>query len=240
MNKTTYDGDEAYMYVVEDEEGHGIKFYDPELKWDNQIQYYDAENDAWKDFDNYLLPVATKDTTLVFDYYDPEKYRWPQCVAPEEAQNTIVGILAPVGAPAEGIDVMGSFDDWGAGVKMEYDADENMYMAVLQLKSTHQIKFRQSGSWDNQIQMYDEATTSWKDLDNITVGEVWQDGTGQLAAYKLIALDFSNVEVFKWTANAAGIESVTLTEKAQKVVIDGVLYIIRDNKMYNAQGTQVR
>lgn len=37
-----------------------------------------------------------------------------------------------------------------------------------------------------------------------------------------------------------GIENVVLTEKAQKVVVDGVLYIIRDEKMYNVQGTQVR
>ena len=37
-----------------------------------------------------------------------------------------------------------------------------------------------------------------------------------------------------------GIENVTLTEKAQKVMIDGVMYIVRDNKMYNAQGVQVR
>lgn len=39
---------------------------------------------------------------------------------------------------------------------------------------------------------------------------------------------------------AEGIENVTLTEKAQKVVVDGVIYIVRDNKMYNLQGTQVR
>jgi hypothetical protein len=37
-----------------------------------------------------------------------------------------------------------------------------------------------------------------------------------------------------------GIENVVLTEKAQKVLIDGVIYIIRDNKIYNLQGTQVR
>lgn len=37
-----------------------------------------------------------------------------------------------------------------------------------------------------------------------------------------------------------GIENVTMTEQAQKVIVDGVMYIIRDNKMYNAQGVQVR
>jgi hypothetical protein len=37
-----------------------------------------------------------------------------------------------------------------------------------------------------------------------------------------------------------GIEEVVLTEKVQKVMVDGVLYIVRDNKMYNVQGVQVR
>ena len=37
-----------------------------------------------------------------------------------------------------------------------------------------------------------------------------------------------------------GIENVELTKKATKVMVDGVMYIVRDNKMYNLQGTQVR
>lgn len=39
---------------------------------------------------------------------------------------------------------------------------------------------------------------------------------------------------------SASLENIELTEKAQKVVVDGVVYIIRDNKLYNLQGTQVR
>ncbi len=37
-----------------------------------------------------------------------------------------------------------------------------------------------------------------------------------------------------------GIENIILTEKAQKVVVDGVIYIVRDNKLFNLQGTQIR
>ena len=39
---------------------------------------------------------------------------------------------------------------------------------------------------------------------------------------------------------AQGIENVVLTEKVQKVVVDGVIYIVRDNKLFNLQGAQVR
>ena len=37
-----------------------------------------------------------------------------------------------------------------------------------------------------------------------------------------------------------GIENITLTDNAQKVLIDGVLYIVRDGKAFNALGAQVR
>jgi hypothetical protein len=40
--------------------------------------------------------------------------------------------------------------------------------------------------------------------------------------------------------SAEGIEQLVLTEKAQKVVVDGAIYIIRDNKLFNLQGAQVR
>lgn len=51
------------------------------------------------------------------------------------------------------------------------------------------------------------------------------------------------IEISRGTAThvyAEGIENVVLTEKAQKVVVDGVIYIIRDNKLFNLQGAQVR
>ena len=37
-----------------------------------------------------------------------------------------------------------------------------------------------------------------------------------------------------------GIEHIVLTEKAQKVVVDGMIYIVRDGKLFNLTGAQVR
>ena len=37
-----------------------------------------------------------------------------------------------------------------------------------------------------------------------------------------------------------GIEGINLTEKAQKVMVDGVVYVVRDNKMFDLLGNQVR
>lgn len=39
---------------------------------------------------------------------------------------------------------------------------------------------------------------------------------------------------------ATGVENVVLGEKAQKVMIDGNVYVIRNNKLFNLQGAQVR
>jgi hypothetical protein len=76
----------------------------------------------------------------------------------------------------------------------------------------------------------------------LTFGKLWADGTGDQAGSKVINLDYSNANNYKWKVpgEATGIENVVLTEKAQKVVVNGVLYIVRDNKMFNVQGTQVR
>ena len=50
---------------------------------------------------------------------------------------------------------------------------------------------------------------------------------------------------YAWMENAPepqpeGIEHIVLTEKAKKVVVDGMIYIVRDGKMYNVQGAQVK
>lgn len=37
-----------------------------------------------------------------------------------------------------------------------------------------------------------------------------------------------------------GIENIVLTEKVQKVVVEGMIYIVRDGKMFDVRGTQVR
>jgi len=39
---------------------------------------------------------------------------------------------------------------------------------------------------------------------------------------------------------AQGIENIVLTEKAKKVVVDGVIYIVRDGKLFNVTGAQVK
>lgn len=62
----------------------------------------------------------------------------------------------------------------------------------------------------------------------------WGDGTsGEYHSYEISGGTLVHVY-------GQGIENVTLTEKAQKVIVDGVVYIVRDGKLFNLQGVQVR
>ena len=41
-------------------------------------------------------------------------------------------------------------------------------------------------------------------------------------------------------ALAEGIENIELTKETNKVLVDGVIYVVRDGKLFNLQGTQVK
>lgn len=45
---------------------------------------------------------------------------------------------------------------------------------------------------------------------------------------------------FEYSTQTEGIENIELTNEVKKVVMDGNLFIVRDGKIFNAQGTQVR
>ena len=52
--------------------------------------------------------------------------------------------------------------------------------------------------------------------------------------------EFASGAQLKLLEKAQGIENIVLSEKVNKVVVDGVMYIVRDNKMFTLQGAQVR
>ena len=161
--------------------------------------------------------------------------RWARC-APDDREDVVVTFLAPAGAPDE-VEIIGDFDDW-AGTAMT-KVEEGKYTATIHAKASDGVKFRKAGTWAVQIQQPDpdpESVTGWKDLGNLKVEDYWEPA----ADPKTMEIDLSDAAEYRWTPSTEGIENIVLTEKAQKVVVDGVIYIIRDNKMYNIHGAQVR
>ena len=228
----------VFEYSVKAAEGSEFKFRSAEewgKDWTNELKEYDAENDAWNKFNGGNNLVLGEETDLVFDLGDPAKYSWTNCEKPEvyeekEFDYTINVTNAPVCGEAV-LAIVGSYAacNWKAenAVAVENGA------AALHAKNTDEFKFLDKSKvldedpendWSNEVKGFDQTTFHKADLADGT-----EDG--------VIAIDLAEAQ---FAACAQGIENITLTENAQKVVVDGVLYIVRDNKMFNVQGTQVR
>jgi len=162
----------------------------------------------------------------------------------KDIRTVSVAIKVPAAGCPDQVQMIGSFgkgwDAEDAGVTMTFNPETGYFNAELQAEAYDEFKIRQQGSWDNQLQVYvpanDQNPGYWKAMDNIKFGDYWADGEGDA---KTLTLDFSDRAQYCWTV-ATGIENIVLTEKAQKVVVDGVLYIVRDNKLFNLQGAQVK
>lgn len=204
--------------------------------WSNELKEYDAENDAWQGFSGAGIVeqagngnlVLGEEADIMFDLGDPAKYSWTNCEKPEvyeekEFDYTINVTNAPVCGEAV-LAIVGSYAacNWKAenAVAVENGA------AALHAKNTDQFKFldKSTGDYSNEVKGFAQTTFHKADL-----ADGAEDG--------VIAIDLAEAQ---FAECAQGIENITLTEKAQKVVVDGVLYIVRDNKMFNVQGTQVR
>lgn len=228
----------VFEYSVKAAEGSEFKFRSAKewgKDWTNELKEYDAENDAWNKFNGGNNLVLGEETDLVFDLGDPEKYSWTNCEKPEvyeekEFDYTINVANAPVCGEAV-LAIVGGYAacNWKVAnaVAVENGA------AALHAKNTDEFKFLDKSKgldedpdndWSNQVKGFAQTTFHKADLADGT-----EDG--------VIAIDLAEAQ---FEACTQGIENITLTEKAQKVVVDGVLYIVRDNKMFNVQGTQVR
>ena len=206
--------------------------------WSNELKEYDAENDEWKAFNGGANLVLGEETEITYDLGDPTIYSWNNCEKPQPEDSTVyvtvVYLKAPAGAPAEGVEIIGTFDNW-AGTAMALE-NSGEYFAELNVMGFQEFKFRQAGSWENEI----VTAADGAGLANIRFDSLWEDVIYNDGPAKEIRIDLSS-EDYVWKANwVEGIENVVLTEKAHKVVVDGVLYIVRDNKLFNIQGSQVR
>ena len=198
-------------------------------------------DDVWaripgEDGDNQL---THGEANIVWDLR-AEDLRWARCAPAEPAEYVVFTVNLPALNCPEAVEIIGTFDDW-QGTAME-KLDNGWYFVELEAKASQYFKFRPAGSWDTEIEVYNTENDEWAKIgDNALVfGQLWQDDTYKGTPCKWIELDMSDPDKYRWYVEEQGIENVVLTEKAHKVVVDGVLYIVRDNKMFNIQGAQVR
>lgn len=180
-----------------------------------------------EDGDNQL---THEEATITWDLR-AEDLRWARCDDSPLVTYTVAAKMPAENCP-EAVEIIGGFDGW-EGTAMTFNASTGYFEAAVEAKAAQFFKFRSAGSWDQELEIYNSENDEWAKIgDNEYV-------FGQLADdQNAVVLDFSTIG--RWTVKEEGIENVVLTEKAHKVIVDGVLYIVRDNKMFNIQGAQVR
>ena len=187
----------------------------------------------------YTLPAQARieKLSIFFGEYE-EKPVDPGEVVPELPDGVIscdsaVVLAAEIEDPAE---VKGTVEGGAVVVRgwvsFAYDAKDGKQSAWLS-----DTKGSKSGVIQAAYLQVEEA---------VAVGD-YVEIEGTLAKYLKAGKDGAANEVVIEVINGTmkkvdtqGIEDVVLSEKAHKVMIDGTLYIIRDNKMYNIQGARVR
>ena len=188
-----------------------------------------------EDGDNQL---THENANIVWDLR-VDTLQWARCDE-TPAEYTIFAINLPKDNCPDGVEIIGGFDGW-AGTPMEL-LETGWYFVELEVKPAQDFKFRSAGSWDQEIEIYDAENDEWKKIGDkqFVFGDLWSDDTWKGTPCKWIELDWSDPEAYRWSTAESGVEDIVLTVKAQKVVVDGVLYIVRDNKLFNVQGAQVR
>ncbi|MBO6074572.1 MAG: hypothetical protein J6P74_05505 [Paludibacteraceae bacterium] len=191
-----------------------------------------------EDGDNLL---THEDANIIMDLRDEDK-RWARCAPAEDDEYIVFHLLLPEENSPEEVEIIGTFDDW-QGTPMEWITPEGgipHWFADFQAKPSQYFKIRSAGSWDQELELYNAENDEWSKIGD---GQFKFKDLGEQTTYKgdpcrEIVLDWRTTA--RWTTPETGIEDIVLTVKAQKVVVDGVLYIVRDNKLYNVQGAQVR
>lgn len=85
------------------------------------------------------------------------------------------------------LEIIGSFDNW-TGTAMTPNADRTEWTVTIETQPNAEYKFRQAGTWDNEIQELDAESGEWKGLANQKLG-----------AEKDVKFDFSDASKYRWT-----------------------------------------
>jgi len=209
--------------------------------WNDDSYLQVLVDDVWSRYEPSNSKLGTE-VSVVYDLR-VDTLRWARCAPAEPEELVGLQVKLPAENCPEAVEVIGGFDEW-QGTALTFNASTGYFTAEFAAKPSQFFKFRSAGAWPaeggTEIEVYrdDDNWTTIQD-NELVFSQLWQDGTCSGEPCKTITLDFSG-ETYRWKAIEQGIENVTLTEKAHKVMVDGVMYIIRDNKMFNVQGTQVR
>ncbi len=163
------------------------------FNWDNQA----GDFNAWiHRGGNEAYIVSGYDNEVNVYYESPGAYiyeiaYWKNNNNPCTSQTTTYTVFleAPQNAP-DSIEIIGSFDNW-TGTLMTYDAQTGYWTATITATPSDVFKFRQAGTWDNEILVYNSEYDDWTTLPNLVFSQYLYDN--------IVYLDFDNAELYRWT-----------------------------------------
>ena len=129
-----------------------------------------------------------------------DNLRWARCDE-SPLEHLVLYVRFPSkNLPAEGVEIIGTFDEW-EGTAMEWNASNNYWFVELEAKAADYFKFRSAGSWEQELYWYDAEDDLWvKILDEqLKFGKLWYDGSYKGDDCKIIELDLSDPDLFRWT-----------------------------------------
>lgn len=239
---TDLQGRKVYTYTVYGKEGQSFKFADSELGWYNELQFWDQSIGSWMTLNNYILPEASKDTTLIFDYSDITKYRFSLCLC-DHAENVNVTTLQ-ANATHNAVVVAWPAEDGATEYIIELKDDIDI-VYTLRFNANGQLLGYYAPSRNGmslQTQMATQTGTGWQytitDLEPnteylYTVTAIYFFGSMVLYQQSLV---FS-------TQNApTAIDQITDAPSGitRKVIQNGQVFILRGDKTYTLQGQEVK
>ena len=106
--------------------------------------------------------------------------------------------------------------------------NENTFYLADEVDAYGEFEAYKCSSVDNTVEEGDIVIVTGK------IQHYWGEGSsGEYHSYEISGGKLVHAE-------ESGVENIVLTEQAQKVMIDGQVYVIRNNKLFNLQGVQVR
>lgn len=218
----------VYTYVLNSEAGLSFKFREASVQnWTNELQCFDETASSWRNISNFVLPEVSQDTTLVFDYSDNSKYRFALCEKISESDPITVRLDAQ------------SCTQWPVVRLWAWNTNGNVF-----------------ASWPGQeIELDEDGWYSYTFDESIKlVNIIWTDGLNQtiningITASTCFALNSTTGKTITVsivncpTEIGTDIDRITDTpsQKIDKILRDGQIFIFRGDKTYTITGQEAK
>lgn len=223
---------------------------DGSFSWENQS----GEPAAWTHIGGKGAYVVAGGMDHEADVYYPEagayiyelsywkKHMSPCVITPKH--NYTIKLYAPDACDQMKPAIIGAFNNWSKNIPMTAQTDNEQktyYTYTVYTEEGTEYKFREvnDSTWENQIQIYNTINNTWINMSNLILPVTNEDEY-------TVTYDYSDNTLYRFTLcnvdDLSGIDNALTpaTDAPRKVLMNGVLYILRDEKVYTIQGQKVR